>query len=372
MYKIKNLLKLFCIIISFNTNAIEISKLNIYTGYRTFFLTNGESIFPFKDGTEVGIIGNIRFNDHLDFYNHIHYNSALPLSFNNLTGFNYFSYHDNITNDVSFDFRGGKIRSPMFLFNQQKHNPFTRPGGVIEPQGIYWSVLKQTLSASYGISLSFNWEGLEIYASTGSPIISEPEHDSLIWTGTNEPLHSKFGNSNDVVLTYSDEESDLQMLLGYRSLNLGLHSANNANNEIISFGINKKLFNSLNTSLEFLIYKNYQLNWDWNRISKGISLTVDYDINEYFDFHTNFNYYVSSIDKVSPIPSYIDHTYDYNFGIGFHYDNLLINVDAHWIHGGHWLDLNQMIKENSFDQYREYWVIGANVVYYFDLTNAFK
>ncbi len=344
-----------------------------YIGWKQ--IESFQSFSHLKSEPELGFIGNVSLYDDVVLYNQFQYGTQID----EILVYNFIKYSPNIFNEIDMHFYGGKIRLDYGLYNASRINPRSRTG-VIEPQSIYWSALKQPLTSGLGIGAEFRYNDFIFKYSITKSVIQNPSEEALIWTdGLLNKLNSNFGDQLFAAFEYSPNNKPLLLKWSYLYLNfgddlsqLGINTypeliGKDVNSQLNTFGISYD-YENFNMYGELLLVKSPVSNWfDLNELSYGYSFGLTYNASDYVSLYTNYNEYNSELDqrflKNNNLPKYLGFYKDLSIGVNVHDSNWLLGVEAHYINGSRTIPKNNI---SNFSDFEQYWMVGANLVYYFN------
>jgi hypothetical protein len=347
--------------------------LSGYVGWKQ--IESFKSFSHIKSEPEVGLITNVQLTDDITVFNQFQYGENVD----SILVYNFIKYSPNLFNDIDISFYGGKLRIDYGLYNAHRVNPRTRPG-VIEPNSIYWPVLKQALTSGTGVGVEVQYKEFNFKYSITDPTVSNPEAEAQIWTGgLLETLDTTFGSQQFLAVEYTPDDMPLLLKWSWIRLNFGNKTsplaeflfpqeANKDNiNQFTTFGF-MYTYDKFVLSSELLLFKSSFSNWyDLNELSYGHSTRLEYNINDYVSVYTNYNEYNSPLDEkvidTLNLNKNLGFYKDLSIGTNIHNVNWTFGIEAHYIQGARTVPANNITNPNDFEHW---WMVGANLVYHFN------
>jgi len=244
------------------------------------------------------------------------------------------------------------------------------------PQAIYWNILDETLTSGVGIGAFLEFKNLELSFTIDDPIVHDPKRTAKTFTGTTlNQTQTSFGDHMIATAKYQFEKIPVMIKSSWTRLNLGDDYSDNLpkfispkilRDDLISdfftFGVEYK-DHGWTLSGETLWFQNPNAKsaFDFERVSKGFSLTAEYEIMENLSARVNYNEYRSISDRLHPHRGY---SKDFNIGLNYHRNQWIFQVEGHRVSGGRWVSPDDF--QRNPNAYKDWWMIGANLVYFFD------
>lgn len=343
-----------------------------YVGYRHLFSEN--TISETYDGTGHPELGaNIIYNnDNFQIFNQFRYGDNIDT----ILVYNFMQYTFNLADETNLTIKGGKLRHDYGLYNISRINPRTRQG-VIMPQSIYWDAFDEFMTSGTGVGFTLQYKDLELSYTIDDPTIPNSEKTARVFTnGAMNTISGYFGSHQIATLAYSSSQLPLLIKTSWMRMELGKDTkpilreirpqlANkNAYAETITLGMEYK-WDRLILAGETMWFRVSDQSWtDVDNLNKGYSLTATYQLTEQLDVRLNYNEYNADGSKTlhSTTP-WMDYYRDLNLGLNYHKKNWMIQVEGHHINGSRALDLNDVTSDA--DAYKDWWMVGMNVVYSF-------
>lgn len=328
-----------------------------------------------KSEPEAGLITNVQLTDHLTVFNQFKYGEDID----DILVYNFIKYNPRLFDKVDVSFYGGKIRIDYGLYNSNRVNPRTRPG-VIEPNSIYWPVLRQTLTSGNGVGVEVQYKEFNFKYSIADPTVGDPAAEAQIWTGgLLEELDTSFGSHQFLAVEYTPNDIPLLLKWSWIRLNLGnktsaltdflfpQESGKDNINQFTTFGF-MYTYDKFVLSSELLLFKSAFSNWyDLGQLSYGHSTRLEYNATDYLTLYTNYNEYNSPLDEkvidTLNLSDTLGFYKDLSIGTNLHNLNWTFGVEAHYIQGSRTVPGNQIQDPNDF---KNWWMVGVNLVYHFN------
>lgn len=344
-----------------------------YLGYKQLFSNNNiENSYSRTSKPELGL--NIIYNKgDFQIFNQFRYgeDSGTYLVYN------FMQYTFNIANEINLSLKGGKLRHEFGLYNTTRVNPKTRQG-VIQPQSIYWDTFDEFLTSGTGVGASLKVYDFELGFTYDDPTLIDQGKSTRVMVGPilNSIKDTGFGDHYIAYVNYTPKNIPLIVKSSFSSLNLGSNYSGfgryvlpqivNEDFEVsaITFGVEYD-FDSFILSGETLLFKTPEKKWqDFDKLTKGFSVTGIYHINDNLDYRLNYNEYDSGLArKFTPTTPWLAYGKDLNCGFNYHFDSWMFQVEGHYINGAKMLDVKDVGM--NVQDYKSWWMIGTNVVYSF-------
>lgn len=290
--------------------------------------------------------------------------------------YNFMQYTFNFKHELDITLKGGKLRHDIGLYNASRINPTTRQG-VIMPQSIYWDAFDEFMTSGTGVGITMRYKEIELSYTIDDPTIVDQEKTSRVfWSGLLNRTNTTFGSHHIISAIYSPTNQPLIVKASWMHLDFGSDTSalmqkyfpkqanKNVFGETLAFGAEYK-WRDFILAGETLWFRSSDRSWDHIAdISRGISVTTTYQATEYVDIRLNYNEYNSvSARKLHPEAPWMGYYKDTSIGVNYHINNYMIQVEGHHINGSRVLD--PLDVANNSDDYRDWWMIGMNVVYSF-------
>lgn len=367
---------LFCFLIAFSSVSFGKTFLNNklyiegYLGYRHIF--NEVNGYPVDSSIELGGILNYEFNKNFNFFTELNFddNTADGEDFFNqyvITN-SFISYNIPVLNRFHFRTDVGRIRYTLAQYNRNRANPNTRPGGIIEDQGIYRSVNRLITTSGDGVRFELGDQNFTFATSIARPHIIDPEREAILWTGRpGGEIKAKFGGAQTFHLTIHPKASRFVWTGSYAIFNFD----KDAQPEFILGGV-KYLGNNWRFSGEGVFFKPNNFKWTdgLKKLGTGFVLGLDYDLNQYFTARISHSRLHATSDTDVLInrfgfPKAIESYRDTSIGLAFRKNNWLIQADVHYAKGATVIAPNKLDFTGS-EPYDGYWFGGISVVKFFN------
>jgi len=357
-----NISPAYAIVLEHNNLKLHI---NGYLGYK--YTTSTAKNTTIQSQPELGLELSLDINDHWSAFTQFTYDKNI----NNALVYSFLTYEQVITPELSFRINAGKLRHDIALYNNVRINPRTRPG-VIVPQAIYWDSLKYIITSGEGINLTVNYKNFEAGYTIDNPIVDDPKEEAAVWTaGLTNKIETSFGSHQAVFAKYTFDEIPLTLKSSWTRIDLGPVQPTSVNigitpktNEhtIMQFWSNGFIFNKdgWNVSAEMLIVKPQFLKWFQDN-PMGYSFSVSKEISEHVSIYANYNKYESQ--PLRPTYSWFKTTEDVSVGVNYHHKQWMVGAEVHHVNGGRWLKPSEFFQNPN--DYKEWWMVGVNVVYFF-------
>lgn len=368
----------------FEFNILD-NKINMYiSGYLCYKyiqpIPTSTKYDSIKSDPELGLLASIKLTERLNIFNQFKYGTDIDeiLVYNQI---DYTIDHNKLLkpinnnlniSDLEIKLKAGKIRYDNNLYGNTRVNPRTRQG-VFQPQGIYWNTLAQNITSGVGVGTDIKYKDLTLAYVITNPTIINQSKESSAWSTFNfKEMSAKFGDMQVASLGYEIPKYGIKTKFAWSTLRMdaetqlsnGRVKAGQISLDMINAGIEYNL-DDLTLSAETLITKpNNQLNLKWNefdKLSKGFSVTAQYDINELVSVRTNYNEYYSTAKPPNPLQSYHN---DFNIGLNYHQPNYMTNIEYHWMSGARIVDYDNFVADPN--DYIHYGILAANIAYFFD------
>lgn len=315
-----------------------------------------------KSEPELGLITSVKLTDRLSVFNQFKWGE----NFDDILAYSNISYDLPIPVDyLTVTIKGGKLLHDTFLYNATRINPRTR-FGVFQPQSVTWDSLGMATVSGIGIGTDIKYKNFTLSYIVDDMTIINRNTEAQAWT--NNPaarnLQSGFG-TQVLVLSYEMPEYGLFYRFWAQKENFTLNMYNQGyktGGEHFGGGI-EWTYDKFIASAEVMATKRKEVGWgNWKDVSFAPSVTVEYELNEHWVVRGNYNQYRTPHDIDAPeIARYYK---DINFGVGWRYNNLMINAQVNYIQGGRLVAPNNVFDKPS--DYDNYFVTGMNIVYFFD------
>jgi len=367
---IKILSVILCII-SYNALAVmtEFAGMKLYTngyvGYK--YVTSSVKNTTIPSAPELGLELSLDINEHWSAYTQFAYDSN---AYNSLV-YSFLSYEHVLYDDLTVRINAGKLRHNTGLYNNTRINPRARPG-VIVPQSIYWDSLSHILTSGEGVNLTLKYKNLELGYTIDNPVVTDPVTEATIWTGPLlRSINASFGSHQMATIKYSFDSIPLELKSSWTKIDLGndnspmlayiLPSYANSN-QGVQFITTGGIYTHKDWtfSAEHLYLKPFYTNWFTDYNSQGLSFTIRKEITEHVSLYTNYNQYTTKPLVSTP---YHEYSKDINIGVNYHQKNWMIGAEVHHINGSRWMNPADYVNNNS--DYKEWWMVGLNAVYFF-------
>ena len=367
---------LFTLILVISTNTIAKTyyvkglgrfDLSGYAGYR--YIYSSVNAFPAPKHTpELGLLLNWQIDKNFSIFTQFSYESVNPLD--NALVYGFLEYKKKLNENWNFTFRGGLLRHQFGLFNDQRVNPRTRPGGIIESQSLYWTQLRRLLSSGYGISLETTYKDFTINYTVSKPTILDQKAEMKIWNITpfkSSELESNFGGAHWLNLHYHPHDKNWLIKSTYIYLNMG---GFNNNNHIFTAGY-EYIGSNYDVSIEGMMVKTSQVKWEDidKNFGWGLYVRGDYDVNDWLSIRAGYSMYrpgrktIFEIQKILGLQYAITHQDDIGVGLTLYKGNWELKTDVHWVMGGNMLPIKDW---NTDKDLSNWWYTGFSLVYYWD------
>ena len=346
-----------------------------YVGYKHIFSDNDvTTTFNRVGKPELGL--NIIYNnENFQIFNQFRYgeDSGTYLVYN------FMQYTFHLADDLNLSLRGGKLRHELGLYNTTRVNPKTRQG-VIQPQAIYWDVFDEFLTSGVGVGAVLRYKDLELTYTIDDPTIIDKEKTTRAFYG---PLLgdtvTEFGSHQNASVTYTPNKIPLIFKTTWTYLNHGSVTGplmpfvypNLVNKPIVSQAITTGIEYRINNFIiagEGIWFKSADRDWfPIGDLHRGLSITGTYQITEHTDIRINYNEYRSQkADLFYAAAPWMGYSTDLNLGFNYHRNNWMVQAEGHYIQGGRTVDTVDVTRGgNNLEAYKDWWMIGMNVVYFF-------
>lgn len=339
-------------------------------GFGRTYIGNDHHSEDINSQPELGLLLNLQVGKRLTIYNQFMYGT----NFNDILAYsfaNFQLYHDD---DWTVDVRGGRVRHDIGLYGLTRVNPRTRPG-IIQPQAIYWTSLKELLTSGTGVVGEIKYKDFSVEYDVSDPSITDSAIEAKEWSGgLMKKFDTSFGSQHVLTATY---DTGLGFRAKYNWMKL------KAGNSISPLGkflfgqyteVDQLMVGGLEyrkgpwmVSGEAVWFKGFAQTWT-SKTSKigpnssGFSLTTSYDITENITGRINYNEYDAGfVNKKTPWLSYAR---DLNVGLNWHDGHWQVGVEGHHINGARWVASD--VRNANPDAFKDWWMIATNVVYFFD------
>lgn len=307
---------------------------------------------------EIGITSSMKLTDRLVIFNQFRYGNSID----SILTYNQLSYTPNIPiDDFTLTLKGGKLWYDWGLYGKTRVNPRTRQG-VFQPQAIYWNSLDETITGGAGVGFDLKYKNFSISYIIDKSTIGNPDTSAQNWTL--EPLvnlTTKFGQHQMVSINYDMSEYGLRGVASWSTFDFNLelpftHQTVQGGTNQYNLGV-EWTHDELMLSAEGLCTEPHA----FSGFFCGFSTTAEYDITDNYTVRLNYNEYSSRHGSSQTLEQY---TSDVNLGINWHYGSWMANVEGHYVRGGRSIDYYNF--QNNPDQYDHFYVVGMNLVYFFE------
>lgn len=272
-----------------------------------------------------------------------------------------FAKYENITsNNITYEFKAGKLRHDFLLHSSELMNPSTSPG-VIPPQAMYWHNLSSTVISGYGINMAFGYNGLHLGYTISEHIVTDNVRESYIWAGHQYvPMESSFGSHHLLNLNYTPIDEYYKIKSSFTSLKFSKSSP-----PIFVYALGGTYDDGKYLAeAEFMILTyNEAMSTKNDKVTVGYSITAGYYPYDNILLFTNYNEYVGSNISTSKF-HYVDTMNkwsDVSIGTKINYKDVYFGMDIHHVSGGRVLKPETWNDENI----KSWWMLGLSVTYDF-------
>lgn len=336
-----------------------------YAGYRYIYSSVG--LFPLDSGPELGLLFNWEMNKNWTIFTQFSYENENPLNHPLVYGF--LEYKKHIFKDTSIKLQGGLLRYEVGLFNDQRINPRTRPGGTVEAHAIYHPKLRRILSSGAGLKAAVTYKDVSIAYTYAAPEILNQVEEAKIWASSpTKTLESNFGGMQIVNFHYHPSNQNWLYKSTWFRANLG---KGNGNNQAFFAGV-EYIGSNFDTSLEFLAAKITEFKWirDFSKnIGYGLYVRGDYDVNNWFSIRAGYSHYIPppdisrTIRRARGTQKAVLHQDDIGIGFTIYKNSLEFKTDVHYVSGGNFLESKDWDTTKNLNSW---WYIGTSLVFYFN------
>lgn len=356
----------------FNVHGIDV-EIQGYLGYQYIGATVPGVGDTIKSTPQGGLIVNFKFTDEWAIYNQFRYNDRLV----GVPVYNFIEWTPNWSNDINVKFVAGNIIHSYGLYGNRRQNPRTRPA-IVEPQGMYWNILEQTLTGGTGVGAAISYKGLTLRYDISKPHVIDPKDETSAWAGSLlRSLDVKFGSHQIVTLNWDPVDLPIRTSLGYMSFDAGKDIEPRAPKALTNLVLNNSKFEAVTAGIEYsqgpitlsaeglgVRYLDAKLSQP-SSLSKGYSLSAIYDINSNWSVRANYNEYASHLSRLVPNPQpWMVYAKDINVGVDYTKNNWLVRAELHHINGSRWVQPSQIAKDPA--AFQDWWMGGVSVTYFFE------
>jgi len=312
---------------------------------------------------ELGLTTSIKLNDRWTIFTQLVYGRKIDKIF----AYNQLSYTPPTPiDDLVITIKGGRVLHNTFLYNATRIDPRTRQG-VIQPQAMSWDTLNRATTSGDGIGADVKYKNMSISFVADKMVIVDPTSQAQNWSNnpTMRDLRTNFDN-RIITLDYEIPEYDIRTKIwaekNHFTIADPMHNNYKLGGEHLGAGIEWKP-SPFVLSTEGFCTKIDRARWThWNTLYCGMSGTIEYDLTENWTIRGNYNQYITTADPTAI--NVAKNSKDLNTGVNWHHKNWVAGIEAHYIRGGRLVNTESVY--NNPKDYERFYVIGMNVVYFFD------
>ena len=330
-----------------------------YVGWKQIFSDRQFDSVPSEP--DIGLTTSLKVTDRLNIFNQFRYGNSI----NEILVYNQINYTPAILmEDFELTIKGGKLWYDWGLYGKTRVNPRTRKG-VFQPQSMYWNTLDTTITGGVGLGVDIKYKEFSISYIVDKTAVTDKNKTAGAWvTPFGTDYRSSFGGHQSVVVGYGIPEYGLRFVSHVHIFNTSykiLQHEYHAVPTIGGLGVEWE-YENLTLSVEGLCTRKPKGSWAFSQLYCGISPSIEYDIDENWSVRMNYNQYSTPL-LYSPVQTQ-NFSRDLNIGVGWHMGNWVANLQADYIRGGRLVDPANLL--NNPYGYKEFYVVGMNLVYFWD------
>jgi hypothetical protein len=245
------------------------------------------------------------------------------------------------------------------------------------PQSIYWDSLNLIMTSGDGINGSIKYKGFELNYTMDAPLVANKTTEANVWAPhILNSINTSFGSHQLVSVAYDFDSIPLRIKSDWSKIDLGSDytapfkyyypnmTKGSQGAEMVTSGIEYKGENFVLAAESTMVKPSYM---KWSQVGefyKGYSLTGSYEFTDNITGRINYNEYNNKSDLLKGLPDHYMYAKDINVGVNYHKDNWQVGAEVHKINGGRWLNQQEFLANPS--SYKEWYMVGINIVYFFD------